>query len=547
MNSRVVYLVIAGALLGADPSAAGTIADVWAGGSSNWGNLAFWSNGVPNNDQFNNYLVSINSGGTDLVMLTGLSPAVTSLNLGGSIGTSNLQVTGSTLGIVNGLTIGSGTMSITNSGIVNAGGFAEIGNGATGGVIVSGAGSQFNNTSFVAVGATGTPGTGSLTLSAGATGSNALNFAVGDWGFAHGTVMLTGAGTQWVSSGQMIVGGFSGNGSGTDPGTGSVTVTNGAMLSTAKGSSPTGSSGIIGLVGGTGVVTVSNGGAWYQDGNLHVGQTTSGGFSGIGNGTLDILSGGVVNDVAGAINFNDNSIGTVLVSGAGSTWNNSGTLDVGTDVGTGNGHLTVENGGLVTATMTTIHPNGTLDGAGGTIQGILIDHGTLSPGDAPGTLTVNGGFTEASDGSLIFQTAGTQTTAYSQLFVNGQGTFSGLIDFDFIGGFAPVKGQTFNYITDLVSADFSQATFAVSGLAPGFQFSTQFANGVFSMTANNNGVSTTPEPAAGLLTGCAIALLFSQRIVRTRAAGRRAGKAARRPAEPRECPRRLQTACASRT
>jgi len=64
-----------------------------------------------------------------------------------------------------------------------------------------------------------------------------------------------------------------------------------------------------------------------------------------GTGSLTIQNGGTVTDIFGVIGVLQGSQGTVIVTGAGSTWTNiSGGIIVG---GMGTGALTVENGGTV--------------------------------------------------------------------------------------------------------------------------------------------------------------------------------------------------------
>ena len=41
----------------------------------------------------------------------------------------------------------------------------------------------------------------------------------------------------------------------------------------------------------------------------------------------------------------------------------------------------------------------------GTVGGNLVNNGTVSPGDSPGTLTVNGNYTQNASGNLIIEIA----------------------------------------------------------------------------------------------------------------------------------------------
>ena len=67
-----------------------------------------------------------------------------------------------------------------------------------------------------------------------------------------------------------------------------------------------------------------------------------------GNGTLNVEAGGVVNNNRSFIGRNSNSTGMATVTGSGSQFNHSGSVEVG--VG-GDGTLQVQDGGLVTSTF----------------------------------------------------------------------------------------------------------------------------------------------------------------------------------------------------
>ena len=89
-----------------------------------------------------------------------------------------------------------------------------------------------------------------------------------------------------------------------------------------------------------GSVTVSGAGSsWAGSRSLTVGLN--------GAGTLDVAAGASVSNTSGYIGASVGSSGSAIVSGANSTWANSSTLDVGRS---GNGSLTVTSGGFVSNT-----------------------------------------------------------------------------------------------------------------------------------------------------------------------------------------------------
>jgi T5SS/PEP-CTERM-associated repeat protein len=161
--------------------------------------------------------------------------------------------------------------------------------------------------------------------------------------------------------------------------------------------------GYIGLnAGSTGAVTVcGSGSTWNNSGSLGVGH--------MGNGTLAIDAGGLVNSSTGSIGSSSGSTGAVTVSGISSTWNISSVLYVGDS---GNGTLEVVDGGLVNNSFGLIGTNSDSTGAV-TVSGIgstWNNSSELIVGDfGTGTMEVN-------DGGLV-----TNTTGYIGAFSGSSG------------------------------------------------------------------------------------------------------------------------------
>ena len=113
------------------------------------------------------------------------------------------------------------------------------------------------------------------------------------------------------------------------------------MLVVQNGGTLTDFGGFVGdLPGSRGTATVSGAGStWTNTGTIVVG--------GLGTGTLTIQNGGTVNSGGGgSVGLSVGSTGTVTVTGPGSSWNNSpgGGLNIGSF---GTGTLTIANGGMV--------------------------------------------------------------------------------------------------------------------------------------------------------------------------------------------------------
>jgi outer membrane autotransporter protein len=87
---------------------------------------------------------------------------------------------------------------------------------------------------------------------------------------------------------------------------------------------------------------------------------------------------------------------------------------------------------------------GTL-GGNFTVTGNLINQGTVSPGNSPGTIYVGGNFLQGRGATLNMEIA--SPTSFDQLVVGGRAILGGNLNISMLNGFVPRKGEEFSFIT----------------------------------------------------------------------------------------------------
>src|SRR6202008_3868060 len=104
----------------------------------------------------------------------------------------------------------------------------------------------------------------------------------------------------------------------------------------------------------------------------------------------------------------------------------------------------LEVNGSLHSPSVTVQPGASLKGVGN-IVGNVFNYGTLNPGDSPGTLTVNGNFTQGPGGVFNVQIASLQN--YSRLVVSGHANLDGTLKLTLASGFTPPPGSRFVVLT----------------------------------------------------------------------------------------------------
>jgi T5SS/PEP-CTERM-associated repeat protein len=339
----------------------------------------------------------------------------------GCVATGSLEVNASSAG--NGLT--TATAGYTGGSIGLVSGYFT---GSNGSVLVNGNGTAgsatLNITRAVEVGFSG--GTGSLTVQNGGTAqvmTSGSEITIAN-SSSTGTATVDGANSLLSSGSRIYVGSFSNA-------VGSLTVSNGGRVQStvAPGGFIDGALVIGAASNASGTVTVTGANSVISTNGLIVGDNEAG-----STGSLTIQNGGAVNatvlaDGTGAgLSIGAASGATVTVTGAGSSLNvapvtsgfiaskevniggfATGTLIVdqsasvnaagtnvhvsggaiGTQTGAA-GLLTVKTGATLTADTVTVYQNGTLNGTGTIAADVVLNGGTLAPGNSPGTINVLG-------------------------------------------------------------------------------------------------------------------------------------------------------------
>jgi hypothetical protein len=272
-----------------------------------------------------------------------------------------------------------------------------------------------------------------------------------------------------------------------------------------------------GLVDGPGSLTINNAFSWAGGGMQGTGDANI-----VPGATLSISANATLNRVLNNGGTAITSAGSAVVGGNGATWNNlnGGVLNLqssGTWDFTGAGGKPVfQNSGTVSNSATFspamnwaftnngvvwVHSSflsfargftqlsglsrvdtgaslkspapglvlilgGILEGDG-TVQGNVANWGTIHPGGSPGTLQINGNFTNFQGGTLAVEIGGrTAGTNYSQLAGNASAALGGNLAVSFVNGFTPVLGDRFTILSG--ASILSQSTFdSWSGLRVG--------------------------------------------------------------------------------
>jgi T5SS/PEP-CTERM-associated repeat protein len=444
---------------------------IWTDATGDWFTAANWSAGVPDSST----TAQINNGGTAQIMASGAAANLVELGIAtGDVGTLSVSGTGTLQGggAIDIGENGSGTLNITKGGTVSdSDATVGTGSGSTGTALVDGPGSTWSHDGAITIGENA-KATGTLTISNGgtmSTGGTGAGSIIGHNPTSSGTVNVTGAGSTWINSAALTLSDAGG--------VGILNIVDGGVVSSGDS--------ILGTFSGGGTVTLNGtGSTWTITGDLSVGDVFG------GHGTVSISQGSQISSTNGFIGDGSGSNGTVEVAGANATWNNSGNVYVGGNstgaVGTGDLHLF--NNGNVGAAAVTVWSTGRLTGKGFVQAALVTNHGTLTPDSI---ISITGDLTFD---SAAIMSATVMPDAAGSVIVGGTAGLDGNLNVTLTGGPFIVGMQ---YTLLLATGGLNGTTFAnISITAPaGVTAQVTYDTNDVLLTIESSGTPT-PTPTA---------------------------------------------------
>lgn len=357
------------------------------------------------------------------------NPTMTVGNEAGSIGYLTVENGGKLLLTGNAVS----TVTDSRTTFLGIGGNSDVNPGGIGYASVSGLGSEIRLSgvdTFISVGRAGS--TGTLTISdkglVAAIGMNVGRVGTGFLTMNDGRIEFAGQQTGNNLSGAFLSIGQRG-------GTGIASLTNGSRVTLTN----LGTSGASLNLGGTGPNPLGTG-MLTMTGASRVEVVAASGLAVLsvgrdGTGVLAMDEGSSIDigDGSAYLGRMATGVGTVTLRGASTL--NAGYVGIGATPGvdTGIGTLLVSDGSTINAATVEIGARGLLGGNGGTVNGDLIVRGTVSPGESPGRIRINGGVYTGPGARLLLDVSAIGEGSFSAVargFVNARGELTPGYDID---------------------------------------------------------------------------------------------------------------------
>ena len=158
---------------------------------------------------------------------------------------------------------------------------------------------------------------------------------------------------------------------------------------------------------------------------------------------------------------------------------------------------TVQYNNVVNLGGGAIFPVAGIIAGSGTIQGDVVNSGaTVAPGNSPGTLTIQGNYTQEADATLEIELAGlTQGSDYDLLDVSGLATLNGgSLDVTLLDGFNPSEGDVFDVLDASAISGAGFDSLGLPALASGLAWDTSSL-----MSSGSLAITAVPEPSTVVL------------------------------------------------
>ena len=203
-----------------------------------------------------------------------------------------------------------------------------------------------------------------------------------------------------------------------------------------------------------------------------------------------------------------NDTGVDVAGGSTLTFNNALNLNGNTLTKTGAGTLAINN--ILTSVGGTLNCDEGVCSGSGTIGGNVNNSGgTISPGNSPGFMAIEGAFSQGEGGRLLVELGGNaEGTEYDVLQVDGEATLAGTLEVTLLDGFEPSLGDTFDILDfGSISGDFDEVILADLAGTLQWKVSGLLSDGI---------ISVVPEPTSIALLALGVLTISSRRGARTR-------------------------------